>query len=133
MEVSDIYKEDEVICGRDVTVMIDGKKLLQVESVEVRKKSDLHAIRSCFVSDDIALIRTRSSYKATLKGLRFKKPFENCSFADLDHFTMEIEADGKKIILSGCMWDDFYAAADKKLFREQISVTALKMKTEETI
>ncbi len=133
MGVSDIYREDEVICGRDVTILIDGKKLLQAESVEIRKKSDIHAVRSCFVSDDVALLRTRSSYKATLKGLRFKKPFENCSFADLDNFTLELETDGKKIILIGCMWDDFFAAADKKLFREQISISALRMKTEETI
>lgn len=124
-------KEDEILCGRDVTIRIDGKKLLQAESAEIRRLSEIHAVRSCFVSDDMAHIRRKSSYKVNLTGIRFKKPFENMSFADLDNFMMEMELDGMKITLCGCMWDDFLAAADRNKFREHISAAALRMKTEE--
>lgn len=88
-------------------------------------------MRSCFVSEDIAHIRKSGSYKANMMGLRFKKPFENCFFADLDNFTLSVHIDGKAYTLTGCMWDDFYAAADREKFREYISVIAMDMRTED--
>lgn len=122
---------NEIICGRDVEITIDHKKLLQAESVEISRSSKLHAVRSCFVDEDIALIRGRTVCKANISGLRFRKPFENLSFADLDNFTMEMNIGDKKIILHGCMWDDFIAAADREKFRERISVVARSMETED--
>ncbi len=121
----------DVICGRDAVIYIDGKRLMQADKAEIRRSSQLHAVRTVFCSDDNAHVRIRKTYKATLEGLRFLKPFENLSFADLDNFTMTMEIDGKTIRLSGCMWDDFLAAADKKLFRERISILAMNMETEE--
>lgn len=121
----------EIISGRDVEIVIDGKTLLQAEKIEIRRSCELHAVRSVFVADDIARIRQRQSYKANITGVRFRQPFENLSFADLDNFTMSTEIDGKTITLTGCMWDDFLAAADRAKFREHISVTALGMETEE--
>ena len=126
----EIYS-DECICGRDIIVSIDEKKLLQAESVSIRKKADIHRVRSCFHSEDIAHIRNGTVYRVTLEGIRFMRPFQNCNFADLDNFTMSMEADGRKIILSGCLWDDFSAAADKSAFREHISAVALNIKTED--
>ncbi len=130
MGVSDIF-DDECICGRDITITIDGKKLLQVDKAEIRKVSEIHRVRSCFVSEDIAHIRKNIAYKIILEGIRFRKPFENCNFADLDYFTLSMEADGRKITFSGCMWDDFYAAANKRNFSEHISATALRMTAED--
>lgn len=130
MEVSRI-NSDECICARDVVITIDNKKLLQATKAEIRKKSGIHKIRSCFVSEDIAHVRENISYQVILEGIRFKKPFQNCNFADLDNFTVSLETDGKKITLSGCLWDDFLAAADKKAFTEHISATAIRMTTED--
>ncbi len=64
-------------------------------------------------------------------GLSFKKPFESCCFADLDNFTMTVEIERKRYTLSSCMWDDFYAAADREKFREHISVIAMNMESED--
>ncbi len=99
--------------------------------MEIRKKSEIHNIRSCFFGDDIAHIRRRCSYKATMTGLEFKKPFECCCFADLDNFTMTVEIDRKRYTLKNCIWDDFYAAADREKFREHISVIAMDMESED--
>ncbi len=66
-----------------------------------------------------------------MTGLSFKKPFENCCFADLDNFTMTVEIDKKRYTLKNCMWDDFYAAADREKFREHISVAAMDMESED--
>ncbi len=120
---------EESVCGRDVTVTIDGKKLLQVRKAEVRKTAQLHRIRTCFSSEDVAVVRKNCRYKVFLEGIRFKKPFHNCNFADLDGFTLSFEADGSTILLSGCIWDDFLAAADQEQFSEHISATALNMTT----
>ena len=120
-----------MLCGRDVNITIDGKPLLQAESAQVRRIGELHAVRSCFVSEDIAIIRSREHYKASFVGIRFRKPFENLNLADLDNFTMVIELDGRRVTLSGCMWDDFLAAADREKFREHMSITALRMNVEE--
>ena len=121
----------ELISARNVRIKIDGAALFQAESLEIRRLCELHPVRSVFVGDDIAHIRKNSRYKANLCGLRFRQPYENISFADLDNFTLTAELDGKRIILSGCMWDDFLAAADREKFRERISVTALSMETED--
>lgn len=99
--------------------------------MEIRKKSEIHNVRSCFVGEDIAHIRKRCVYKAVMTGICFKKPFENCCFADLDNFTMTVKIDKKRYILGNCMWDDFYAAADREKFREHISVIAMNMRTED--
>lgn len=99
--------------------------------MEIRKRSEIHSVRSCFRNEDAAQFHGRCSYKAVMTGLRFQAPFENCNFADLDHFTLRAEIGDRAYILSGCLWDDFYAAADRKLFREHISVTAISMETEE--
>lgn len=121
----------EMICGRDAEIKIDGKAVLQAEKIEIRRSCELHAVRSVFVSEDIAHIRQKPCYKANLTGVRFRKPFENLCFADLDNFTLSAEIDGSIITLTGCMWDDFLAAADRTKFREHISVTALGMETED--
>ncbi len=121
----------EIISARNVQVKIDGAALFQAECLEIRRLCELHPVRAVFVSDDIAHIRKNSRYKANLSGLRFRQPYENISFADLDNFTLTAEIDGKRIILSSCMWDDFLAAADREKFRERISVTALSMETED--
>lgn len=123
--------EQQIICGRDVCIFIDGNQLLQAESIEIRKKSELHRIRSCFMNEDAAHLRKNIGYKAVITGISFKRPFESCSFADLDNFTLRVNIDGKSYILTGCMWDDFYIAADKERFREHISVMALRMRTED--
>ena len=44
---------------------------------------------------------------------------------------MSLEIDGKLYTLKNCMWDDYYAAADKKSFSEHISVAAAEMRTED--
>ncbi len=104
---------------------------MQAENIEIRKKSEIHRVRSCFRNDDAAQIHGHCTYKAVMTGLRFKSPFENCNFADLDNFTLRVAIDNMVYILKGCLWDDFYAAADKRQFREHISVTALIMETED--
>ncbi len=119
------------LCGRDVIISINGKRLLQAESAELRNISELHRIRSCFCSDDIAHTAGRREYKLNLVGIRFRQPFENCNFYDLDNFTVTIELDGLRITLEGCMWDDFKAVAKSESFREHISITALRMRTED--
>lgn len=119
------------ICGRDVHISINGNPLFQAESAEVRQVSEIHKVRSCFFSNDIAHIRGKSEYKAILINLRFLKPFENCNFHDLDNFTAILEFDSLKITLSGCMWNDFAFTADKEKFREHISFTAFDMNVEE--
>lgn len=121
----------EIISARNVGIRIDGVLLLQAESLEIRRSCELHPVRSVFVSDDIAFIRRNRRIKINLVGLRFRQPFENMNFADLDDFTMTVETEGRRIVLSGCMWDDFLAAADKEKFRERISVIALSMETED--
>ena len=59
------------------------------------------------------------------------QPFENLSFADLDNFTVRAVLDNRAVVLSGCMWDDFIAAADQKSFREHISAVALRLTMED--
>ena len=44
------------LCGRDVVISINGRKLLQAESAELRNISEMHRIRSCFCSDDVAYV-----------------------------------------------------------------------------
>lgn len=131
MGVSEYLKEIEVISGRDVNISIDNKQFLQAESAEIRTLSDIHNVRACFCNDDIAHVKGRKEYKVTFTGLKFKQPFENCNFYDLDNFTMVIAYDNMTITLKGCMWSDFLAAADKSKFREKVSITALTMDTEE--
>ena len=122
---------DKCICARDVKLFIDGKRLLQASRLEIRKQSAVKSVRSCFCSVDIALIRSKTSYKAILEGVRFLAPFENCNFADLDNFTLCADIDGKRIRLSGGIWEDYLAAADKNSFKEHISARALNFETEE--
>ena len=122
---------EKCLCGRDVIIRIDGKQLLQVRKAQIRKLSELHSIRSFFNSEDIGQIRTKIRYKVNLEGVKFLRPFQNCNFADLDNFTLSFEADGRLIILSGCTWEDFIAAADSKSFSEHITVSALHMTTED--
>ena len=110
---------EECLCGRDVAVRIDGKQVF-------------HRIRSVFNSEDVGLVRTKVRYKVHLEGIRFRRPFTNFNFADLDNFTLSFEADGKRIVFRGCMWEDYLAAADSKSFSEHITVSALTMKTEDT-
>ena len=122
--------DDQRIYAKDVSISIDGNKLFQAESAEIRKKAVLHSIRTCFSDKDVAHIRKSVVYKANLRCIVFKRPFSNCGFSDLDNFTMVLTTDRERITLSGCMWDDFYYTADREKFSEFISVTALDMKTE---
>ena len=78
------------LCGRDVSITINGRRLLQAESAELRKKTELHRVRSCFCSNDLALIEGKREYKLNLVGIRFEAPFENCNFFDLDQFTVKV-------------------------------------------
>ena len=121
------------LCGRDVVISINGRKLLQAESAELRNISEMHRIRSCFCSDDVAYVAGKSEYKLNLVGLKFRQPFENCNFYDLDDFTVTIELDGTNITLEGCVWDDFKAVAKPESFREHISIIALRMRTEDEV
>ena len=123
--------ENRVLCGRDVRIIIDGRPLLQAEQAELRITRELHRVRSCFYNEDMARIEGRREYKLHLTGIRFCRPFENCNFYDMDHFTVGLHIDGSAIILEDCWWDDFRTAADKERFREHITIAALRMKTEE--
>ncbi len=124
-------REVRTVCGRDAVIFIDGKKLLQAQSAELRQTAEIHKVRTCFCSEDKAHIRGKNEYKLHLVGLRFLKPFENCSFGDLDDFEVTLELDGTVYRLSGCMWDDYAFTVNKEQMREHISITALTMKTEE--
>ena len=126
-----LVQQNEILSGRDVAIAINWNPVLQAEKAELHRVSELHPIRSCFCSDDIAYIRSKCRYKLHMIGLRFRQPFENLSMADLDNFTVTVSLDGKCITLSGCMWDDFLAAADQKQFREHISAVALRMNVED--
>ena len=125
-------KEIETINGRDVCISIDGKQVFQAEKVEINTLCDIHSVRSCVCNDDIAHIKGRKIYKASMTALKFKKPFENCNFYDLDNFTVTMEIDGAKITLTGCVWNEIFSSADKERFREKVSLTALRMNVEET-
>lgn len=131
MGVSEYLKEIEVISGRDVNISIDSRQLLQAESVEIQALSNIHNVRACFCNDDVAHIKGKREYKVTFTGLKFKQPFENCNFYDLDNFTVVIAYDNMRITLKGCMWNDFLVTANKAKFREKISITALTINTEE--
>ncbi len=122
---------NEYICARDADIIIDGKKVFQAQKLEIKKSSGLRPVRSCFQTETAAYVRTQPVYRATLTGIRFKKPFENCNFADLDNFTLSARADGRAVTLYGCMWEDFLAAADKSSFSERISARAVRMETED--
>ncbi len=121
----------EVINGRDVRVIIDGKQFLQAENAEIYTVRDIHKVRTCFCNDDIAFVKGKRQYKLNLTGLRIKQPFKSLNLYDLDNFTVVIFYDNMKITLSGCIWSDIVSAADKEKYRERISIQALKMETEE--
>lgn len=124
-------EERMVLSGRDVDIAINGQPLLQAEKAELQKRSELHRIRACFRSENAGLVEGKREYKLNLVGVRFCRPFENCNFYDLDHFTVVLRLDGLKITLEGCLFDDFRAVADQNSFREHISMTALRMTTED--
>lgn len=124
-------EENTALSGRDVSILINGRPLLQAESVLLRSSTLLHSVRSCFNSSDIAHIKGKREYKLNLTGIRFRRPFENCNFCDLDNFTVEVVLEGLHLTLRNCLWDDFQAAADKNRFREHISITALTLEKEE--
>lgn len=122
--------EKELVCGRDVVITIDGKKLLQAEKAELRRRSELHRVRCCFSSEDAAHIENRAEYKLNLTGVRFRQPFENCNFYDLDNFAAVVQIGSETIYLDGCEWDDYRWMADRSQFREHISIAALRMRRE---
>ncbi len=123
--------EETVLCGRDVLLQIDGKPLLQAKEAEVHRERELTAIRSCFSDETAALVKSRSRTKVLIRGVRFKKPFESCSFADWDHFTLSLTIDGRSLTMTGCEWEDYRAAADEKAFSEHITVRAGAVREEE--
>ncbi len=123
-------EERRALCGRDVKIFLDGRPLLQAETAGLRKTAQLHAIRSCFCGEDVAHLEGRREYKLNLTGVRFLAPFENCNFYDMDHFTVRVVMGDVAVVLENCVFDDFEAAADKERFREHISMTALRMRTE---
>lgn len=124
-------QEINIINGRDINILIDGKILFQAESVEIRNTADIHKVRSCFKGDDIVHIKNKNEYKITLINLKFKKPFENCNFYDLDNFTVTVRYDDTRINFENCIWSDFLITTDKNKFRERVYITALKMNMEE--
>ncbi len=123
-------EEKELVCGRDVVIFIDGKKLLQAEKAELRRRSELHRVRCCFSSEDAAHIESRAEYKLNLTGVRFRQPFENCNFFDLDNFAVSVQLGKEAIRLEGCEWDDYRWMTDRAQFREHISIAALRMRRE---
>ena len=124
-------EDNTALSGRDVSIFINGRPLLQAESVLLKSSTQIHCVRSCFCSNDVAHIKGKREHKLNLVGIRFRRPFENCNFCDLDNFTVELVLEGQHITLRNCLWDDFQAAADKERFREHISITALNMTTED--
>ena len=122
---------NELICGRDVAVFIDRQQVLQAESAVLKVTVQHHKVRSCFCCEDIAAVEKSRSIKLHLTGIRLKRPYENCNFFDLDHFTVRGFIDGICYVLEGCFWDDFHALADKEKFREHISISALRIRKEE--
>lgn len=123
--------EKDLLCGRDVDITIDGRKLLQAEKAELKVTSELYRVRSCFCSEDKGYAERRREHKLSLTGVRFRQPFENCNFYDLDNFTVTLQLDGQTITLEGCMWEDYMWTAEKERFREHISIIALRMRREE--
>ncbi len=121
----------ETLCGRDVCIAINGRQLLQAESAQLWQSAEVHRVRTCFFNGDVAHLEGKTEYKLNLVGVRFRRPFENCNFYDLDQFSVELVMDGLKMTLGGCRWDDFRAVADPDKFREHISIVALTMNTEE--
>ena len=115
-----------------MVIVINGNRVMQAKKLEIRRFSEVKEVRQCFFSEPAALIRKNVSYKVTLEGIRFLRPFRNCNFADLDNFTLYTSADGRRISLYGCMWEDFLAAADEKSFSEHITARAVRMETEES-
>ena len=115
------------VSGRDVCVYINGRQLLQAESAEVREISQFHKVRTCFLNNDLAHVKTKPEYKLILSNMRFQQPFENINFHDLDNFTVVLTFDNTRITLSKCFWNDFRLTADKEKFREFITLTALDM------
>ena len=124
--------EIRAVHGRDVVVYIDGGRLLQANSAELKQIVTIHKVRSCFCGEDKAHIREKCEYKLILTGLRFLRPFENCNFGDLDDFEAVVEIDGTFYRLCHCMWDDYKFTVDKEAMREHISITALTLKTEKS-
>lgn len=118
------------ISGRDVCVYINGRQLLQAENAEVREISQLHKVRTCFLNSDLAHIKTKPEYKLILSNMKFRQPFENLNFHDLDNFMVVLTFDDTRITLSNCFWNDFNLTADKEKFRECITLTALDMEVE---
>ena len=125
--------ENRALCGRDAAVYIDGRRLMQAEKAVLRVKGSIHRVRSCFCFEDAAHVTKSRVYRLELTEVRFLQPFENCNFYDLDNFTVTLVLDGKRVVLTGCVWDDFEWLADSSRFRERVSITALGMKTGEGI
>lgn len=123
-------QEIQTISGRDVRIFIDDRELFTAEKAEIRKLSEFHSVRSCFCSDDTAMIRQKSRFKANFQSLRLKNDNLNINFFDLDNFNMKLLFDGNMIKLSHCMWQDFAAVAELRKFCEYISVSALDMSME---
>ena len=123
--------ENRALSGRDAVVYIDGRRSFQTEKAVLRVKNRIHRVRSCFCGDDAAFVTTGREYCLELTNVRFLQPFENCNFYDLDNFTVTLVLDGKSIVLTGCVWDDFEWNTDSGRFREKVSITALRMRTEE--
>ena len=122
--------EKTALCGRDAVIYIDGKRFMQAEKAELRCSRELHRVRSCFQSGNAALAAGRTEYKLNLTGVRFRQPFENCNFFDMDNFTAELVLDGERTVLEGCRWDELSALAEKERLREHISILALRMRKE---
>ncbi len=122
--------EITALCGRDAVINIDGRHFMQAEKAELRCSRELHSVRSCFQSEDAALASGRTGYKLNLTGVRFRQPFENCNFYDMDNFTAELVLDGERTVLEGCRWDELSAVAEKDRLREHISILALRMRRE---
>ncbi len=122
--------EIRAVSARDVCVSINGKKLLQAESVQLKQTVGIHSIRSCFCSDDKAHIKYRPQYKLNLTGLTFLRPFENCNYSDLDDFSVTVEIDGVLYHLLHCMWDDYQFTVHQQAMKEHISIIALRMEKE---
>ena len=124
-------EERTVLSGRDVDIFINGQPLLQAERAQLHKRTELHRVRACFMSENAGLVEGKREYKLNLVGVRFCRPFENCNFYDLYHFTVEVRLDRLRITLEDCLFDDFQAVADQNSFREHISITALRLTTED--
>ena len=125
MSPSAVTVPTSVTCSRDVSLNEPdtGVMFCTLMPRAVEPLDDLHT--TVTVCPAFRLAMRTSTFP-----FRFRQPFTNYNFYDLDNFTVSFQLDGEAFLLQGCMWDDFRWVTDKAEFREHISIAALKMRRE---